>query len=219
MKDTITKYVQECSTCQKAKSERVIMPGRLQPLPIPPDAWHTVSLDFIEGLPVSNRYDTILVIIDKFSKYGHFVPLKLPFTAHKVAQAFLDNVYCRHGMPQVLISDRDKVFTSAFWQSLFKLADATLNLSSSYHPQTDGQTERLNQCLETYLRCMVHATPRQWARWLPLAEYWYNTTHHSALGRSPFEVLFGRTPRHFGWNTNLNQAMLKWINGQKKEQP
>jgi hypothetical protein len=138
------------------------------------------------------------MIVDKFSKYGHFVPLKHPFTAHTVAQAFLDDVYCRHGMPQVLISDRDKVFTSSFWQSLFKLADATLNLSSSYHPQTDGQTERLNQCLETFLRCMIHAKPQQWAKWLPQAEFWYNTTYHSALGRSPFEVLFGREPRHFG---------------------
>ena len=100
-------------------------------------------------------------------------------------------------MPQVLISDRDKVFISSFWQNLFTLADTTLNLSSSYHPQTDGQTERLNQCLETYLRCLVNAKPEQWARWIPQAEYWYNSTYHSALGRSPFEVLYGRKPRHF----------------------
>jgi hypothetical protein len=115
MKADITRYIQVCSVCQQAKSERVKLPGRLQPLPIPPEAWHTVSLDFIEGLPVSNSFDTILVIVDKFSKYGHFIPLRHPFTAHTVARAFLDNVYCRHGMPQVLISDRDKVFTSAFW--------------------------------------------------------------------------------------------------------
>jgi hypothetical protein len=100
-------------------------------------------------------------------------------------------------MPQVIISDRDKIFISNFWQTLFKLADTTLNLSSSYHPQTDGQTEWLNQCLETYLRCLVHAKPEQWAKWLPQAEYWYNTSYHSAIGRSPFEVLFGRVPRHF----------------------
>ena len=115
-----------------------------------------------------------------------------------MAQAFIDNVYCRHGMPQVLISDRDKIFTSAFWQQLFKLADTTLNMSSSYHPQTDGQTERVNQCLETYLRCTVNANPNQWAKWLSQAEYWYNTTVHTALGRSPFEVLFGRQPRQCG---------------------
>lgn len=131
MKKDITSYVKACSTCQQAKSENVKLPGRLQPLPIPPDAWHTIGLDFIEGLPKSNKFDTILVIVDKFSKYGHFVPLKHPFTAQTVAQAFLDNVYYRHGLPQVLISDRDKIFISSFWQNLFKLADATLNLNSS----------------------------------------------------------------------------------------
>jgi glycerophosphoryl diester phosphodiesterase len=89
-------------------------------LPIPPDAWHTTGLDFIEGLPKSNKFDTILVIVDKFSKYGHFIPLKHPFTAQTVAQAFLENVYCRHGLPQVLISNRDKIFISSFWQNLFK---------------------------------------------------------------------------------------------------
>jgi hypothetical protein len=155
-------------------------------------------MDFIEGLPVSNKFDTILVVVDKLTKFGHFIPLKHPFTASTVAQAFFDTVYRLHGLPQVLITDRDKIFISQFWQQLFRLADTTLNMSSSYHPQTDGQTERLNQCLETYLRCLVHATPKKWASWMTQAEYWYNTTPHSALGRSPFEVLYGRSPRHFG---------------------
>jgi hypothetical protein len=201
MKKDITSYIKSCIVCQQAKTEKVKLPGRLQPLPIPPDAWHTIGLDFIEGLPKSNKFDTILVVVDMFSKYGHFIPLKHPFTAKIVAQAFLDNVYCRHGLPKVLISDRDKIFISTFWQHLFQLADTTLNLSSSYHPQTDGQTERLNQCLKTFLRCTVHANPKHWSRWLPQAEFWYNTTVHSALGRSPFEVLFGRQPRHFGLST------------------
>jgi hypothetical protein len=214
MKQDIETYVRSCTICQQAKTEKVKLPGRLQPLPIPPDAWHTVGLDFIEGLPKSNNFDTILVIVDKFSKYGHFIPLKHPFSAQTVAQAFVDHVYCRHGMPQVLISDRDKIFVSSFWQNLFKLADTTLNLSSSYHPQTDGQTERLNQSLETYLRCTINANPKQWAKWLPLAEYWYNTTPHSALGRSPFEVLFGRKPRQFGVQASKdtgNQELDTWV--------
>lgn len=84
------------------------------------------------------------------------------------------------------------------WQQLFKLTDTQLLMSSSYHPQTDGQTERLNQCLEAFLRCTVHSCPRQWTKWLPLAEYWYNTTYQSAIGRTPFEVLYGDQPRHFG---------------------
>jgi hypothetical protein len=186
----------------------------LKPFKVPPEAWHTVSLDFVEGLPVSGKYDTILVVIDKFTKYGHFIPLKHPFTAAAVAQLFLDNVYKLHSMPTVVISDRDKVFTSAFWQNLFRLADTTLNLSSSYHPQTNGQTERLNQCLETYLRCLVHANPNHWARWLSQAEYWYNTTFHSTLGKSPFEVLYGRPPRHFSMHSGdvpIGTDLAQWF--------
>jgi len=198
MKDDIKRYVTNCEVCLKAKSEHNKYPGLLQPLPIPPTSWHTISLDFIDGLPKSKHFDTILVIIDKFSKYGHFLPLTHPYTASSVAKLFMDNVYKLHGMPQIIISDRDKIFTSNLWQELFKLADTTLNMSSSYHPQTDGQTERLNQCLETYLRCMIQACPNQWASWLSLAEFWYNTTYHSALGKTPFEVLYGYPPRHFG---------------------
>lgn len=177
-------------------------------------------MDFIEGLPPSHRYDAILVVIDKFTKYGHFIPLKHPFTTATGAQLFLDNVYRLHGMPQIIISDRDKVFVSSFWQQLFKLADTTLNLSS-YHPQTDGQTERLNQCLETYLRCLVHAKPAKWSQWLPQAEYWYNTNFHS-LGRSPFEVLYGRKPCNFAMqNTNQlsNLDLAQWLQDQKDMLP
>ena len=98
----------------------------------------------------------------------------------------------------MIVSDRDRIFTSTLWKELFRLTDTTLNMSSSYHPQTDGQTERLNQCLETYLRCLVQACPSKWSQWMSLAEYWYNTTYHSALGKTPFEVLYGYSPRHFG---------------------
>jgi hypothetical protein len=209
MRQNIDEFVKQCNICQQAKSERCKTPGLLKPLPIPPEAWHTVSLDFIEGLPHSYHYDTILVVIDKFTKYGHFIPLKHPFSAVSVARLFLDNIYKLHGMPKVLISDRDKVFVSTFWRQLFKLADTTLNLSSSYHPQTDGQTERLNQCLETYLRCLVHANPHKWSAWLPQAEYWYNTNFHSSLGRSPFEVLYGHKPRHFGIENTLQPAVTE----------
>jgi hypothetical protein len=207
MKESVTKFVQSCTVSQQAKSEHVRYTGKLQPLPIPKEAWHTVGMDFIEGLPVSNKFDTILVVVDKLTKFGHFIPLKHPFTATTVAQAFFDTVYRLHGLPKVIITDRDKIFVSHFWQQLFRLADTTLNMSSSYHPQTDGQTERLNQCLETYLRCLVHATPKKWASWMTQPEYWYNTTPHSALGRSPFEVLYGRSPRHFGISNTTDTAV------------
>ena len=198
LKQTVETFVKNCDTCQRAKTEHTKLPGLLQPLPVPPEAWHTISLDFVEGLPKSNGFDVILVVVDKLTKYGHFIPLKHPFTALQVAESFLNNVYKLHGLPQCIISDRDKIFTSRFWQELFRLTDTQLLMSSSYHPQTDGQTERLNQCLENYLRCTVHACPAKWVKWLPLAEFWYNTAFHSAIGRAPFEALYGRPPRHFG---------------------
>ncbi|WVZ77328.1 LOW QUALITY PROTEIN: hypothetical protein U9M48_025207 [Paspalum notatum var. saurae] len=198
MKNDIKDYIAACTVCSQAKPEHCKLPGLLQPLPVPPQAWHTISMDFIEGLPKSKNHDTILVVVDKLTKYAHFLPLTHPYTAFTVAQVFVNHIYKLHGMPKIIISDRDKVFTSNLWQELFKLTDTTLNMSSSYHPQTDGQTERLNQCLETYLRCMVQACPSKWLSWLSLAEFWYNTTYHSALGYSPFEVLYGHPPSHFG---------------------
>jgi hypothetical protein len=113
----------------------------------------------------------------------------------------------------VIISDRDPMFTSQFWQHLFGLAGIELKLSSSYHPQTDGQTERVNQCLETYLRCFANACPTKWKDWLPVAEYWYNTSLHSALGRSPFEVLYGRQPRTLGISVNntIPAQLSDWL--------
>jgi hypothetical protein len=110
----------------------------------------------------------------------------------------MDSVFKLHGMPESIISDRDKIFTSQFWQQLFKLSGTQLKLSTAYHPQTDGQTERVNQCLETYLRCFSHACLKSWSRWLSLAEYWYNTSTHSALGKSPFLILYGHEPRQLG---------------------
>jgi hypothetical protein len=136
-------------------------------------------------------------VVDKFSKYNNFLPLLHPFTAAKVASVFLDQVYKLHGLPLAIISDRDRIFISHFWQELFRLAGVTLQMSSAYHPQTDGQTERVNQCLETFIHCFVHAYPKQWSRWLSLVEFWYNTCYHSTLDRSPFEVLYGHSLRHF----------------------
>jgi hypothetical protein len=155
-------------------------------------------MDFVERLPLSGSANTILVVVDKFSKFAHFLPLRHPFTAAVVAKLFIDQVYCLHGMPKSIISDRDKIFTSHFWQLLFKLAGSSLRHSSSYHPQSDGQTEYVNQCLETFLRCFTQACPSHWSHWLSLAEYWCNTSTHSALGRTPFEVLYGHAPRHLG---------------------
>ena len=156
MKQAIQAYVQSCTICQQAKAEHIKKPGLLSPLPIPKEAWSLVSMDFIGGLPKRKSYDTILVGMAKFSKYGHFLPLSHPFTALQVAQLYVDQVYRLHGLPKVLVTDRDPIFTSTLWQELCRLTNTTMNMSSASHPDIDGQTEKLNQCLETFLRCMVH---------------------------------------------------------------
>lgn len=187
-----------CTVCQQAKTEKVAYPGLLSPVPIPEGSWKTISMDFTEGLPRSQSFNCILVVVDKFSKYAHFLSLSHPFTALQVAMLFMDHIFKLHGLPQAIISDRDKVFTSNLWKELFILLGTKLHMSSAYHPQSDGQTERVNQCLETYLRCFVHACPKKWSSWLSLAEYWYNTSYHTSLGSTPFFVLYGHEPHNLG---------------------
>jgi transposase InsO family protein len=111
---------------------------------VPEGAWQVVTMNFIEGLPKSGYANCILVVVDKFTKYGHFIPLLHPYSAASIAQAFLDNIYKLHGMPTAIVSDRDKVFTSKFWQELFKLANVILKMSSTYRPQIDGKSERVS---------------------------------------------------------------------------
>nr|CAH67280.1 OSIGBa0111L12.7 [Oryza sativa] len=119
MKDTIQQQLNACSICLQSKPDRAKYPGLLQPLPVPDGAWQIISMDFIEGLPRSNKQDCILVVVDKFSKYAHFMTLSHPFSAMDVAKVFMLNVYELHGLPQAIISDRDKIFTSTLWEQLF----------------------------------------------------------------------------------------------------
>lgn len=194
MHQQVKEYIKNCAVCQKNKSEHVPYPGLLQPLPIPDRAWTHISMDFVEGLPKSNGKDVILVIVDRFSKYSHFLALSHPYTVKDVIQLFSDNILKLHGPPSVIVTDRDRIFTSTLWQSLFKSLKITLHISSSYHPETDGQTERVNQCLENYLRCMCFATPTKWFFWLSLAKWWYNTSYHTSLNMTPFQALYGFPP-------------------------
>lgn len=135
-----------------------------------------------------------MVVIDRLSKYTHFIALLHPFTTLKVAQAYLDQVYKLYGSPKSIVSDRDKIFISQFWYELMILQGVTQKMSTAYHPQTDGQLEVLNRCVEGYLRCMCHETPSQWAQWLPLAEFWYNSNYHTIIKKTQFEIVYGMVP-------------------------
>ena len=194
LEQDVETFVKQCDICQHAKHSHDHPAGLLQPLPIPGGAWQDWSMDFIEGLPVVEGFSVILVVVDRLTKYAHFSPVKHPYTAQSIAKLLLDQVIKLHGFPKFKVSDRDKIFLSQFWKELFKLHGTHLLMSTAYHPQTDGQMERVNQCLEMYLRCSVHDKPRQWKAWLPLAELWYNSSHHSTLGCSPFKALYGHEP-------------------------
>ncbi|GAB2279676.1 hypothetical protein Dimus_039362 [Dionaea muscipula] len=194
LKLQVKEFIRQCPVCQKSKAENCKPGGLLQPLPIPTLVWSDISMDFIEGLPPANGKSAIFVVVDRLSKYGHFIPIRHPFTAPQVAQIFFDQIVRLHGIPTSIVCDRDRVFTSLFWKELFKRQGVHFNFSSAYHPQTDGQTEVVNRTLKMYLRCFSHNNPKQWIKWLPWAEYCYNTSYHSATQRSPFEIVYGRPP-------------------------
>ena len=135
-----------------------------------------------------------MVVVDKITKYAHFCALSHPFKASTFATTFMDTIQKLHGNPRVIVSDKDPIFTRNIWMELFSCLGTQLAHSSSYHPQSDGQTEIVNKCLEGYLCCFVYDKPTQWVKWLPLAEWWYNTSFHTAAKMTPFMVLYGYYP-------------------------
>lgn len=151
-------------------------------------------MDFVEGLPKVHGKSVILTVVDRFSKFAHFIPLGHPYTAASVAKAFFTDIVRLHGFPASIVSDRDPVFTGNIWRDLFKQAGVQLRMSTAFHPQTDGQSEEANKVITMYLRCLTGDRPRAWFEWLPWTEYIYNTAYQSASHTSPFEVVYGRPP-------------------------
>jgi hypothetical protein len=149
MKRAIAKYVALCDNCQRVKVERQRPAGLLQPLKIPEWKWEEISMDFIVGLPkTQNGYDSIWVTVDHLSKVAHFIPVKTTYKGSKLAELYIARILCLHGVPKKIVFDRGIQFRSKFWEKLHESMNTKLNFSSAYHPQTDGQTERVNQILE-----------------------------------------------------------------------
>ncbi|KAD2805410.1 hypothetical protein E3N88_38787 [Mikania micrantha] len=196
MKKDIAEYVGRCLTCAKVKAEHQKPSGLLEQPEIPLWKWEQIAMDFVTKLPrTSSGHDTIWVIVDRLTKSAHFLPMRETYTMDKLAKLYIDEIVVRHGVPLSIISDRDSRFTSRFWQSLQKSLGTQLNLSTAYHPQTDGQSERTIQTLEDMLRTCVLDFGGNWDSHLPLIEFSYNNSYHSSIGCAPFEALYGRKCR------------------------
>jgi len=196
LKRDIAKFVYACLICQKSKVEHQKPAGLLQPLDIPEWKWDSISMDFVTGLPNTPRgFDSIWVIVDRLTKSAHFIPINISFLLEKLASIYIRVIVKAHGVPLSIVSDRDPRFTSRFWVSLQEALGSKLKLSSAYHPQTDGQSERTIQSLEDLLRACVLEQGGAWDTYLPLIEFTYNNSYHSSIGMAPFEALYGRRCR------------------------
>jgi hypothetical protein len=203
MRKRVETVVQECDICSKSKSNRHLPYGQLKSLPVPTGAWKSIALDFIVKLPLSRdpltgvEYDSILVITERLTKYGYFVPYLEASDAEALAYTFLQVIIANHGLPEEIISDRDKLFTSKFWRTLMALLGANHKLSTAFHPQTDGPTERLNQTLEQYLRSYVNHQQDNWVQILPVAQFAYNSAMSETTKTSPFFANYGYQPEAY----------------------
>ena len=195
MSKTVHEYVHTCDGCQRNKARNQRPLGLLQPLPIPSTNWETVTMDLVTGLPVTPRgYDSIYVVVDKLSHMIKLSPTLKTATAEDLARVYFRVVFRSHGIPKTIVSDRDSKFTSAFWKALFKLCGTKLAMSTAFHPQTDGLTERANRTLEEMLRAYVSTQHTDWDEHLPSVEFAYNNSVNPTTGYTPFYMNYGQNP-------------------------
>jgi len=196
MNERIIEFVRSCPECQLNKTAHHQPYGLISPLKLPYAPWQSIAMDFIAELPVSKGCDQLWVVIDRFTKMAHFLPLpQNGKTAVDLAVVFAREVWKFHGIPTDIVSDRDSRFTSAAWQELLKMLEIQPRMSTAFHPQTDGQTERSNKTIEAYLRAFVSQEQNDWVRLLPMAKFAYNNSVTMGHGITPFYANYGFHPR------------------------
>ncbi|KAJ1299605.1 hypothetical protein OPQ81_003785 [Rhizoctonia solani] len=192
MKFQVNRYVDSYEICQRSKGHE--KHHALKRLSVPSGPWEDISYDFIVKLPKCQGYDSVLVVVHRFSKMVHFIPCKETVTAEDVAQLFLQHVWKVHGAPKRTVSDRGSTFNSKFLRAFYKALQIDTSFSTAYYPQSDGQTEIKNQRLEAYLCPYINHRQSDWVDWLPLAEFTHNNSRSEATGKSPFEIVYRRSP-------------------------
>jgi transposase InsO family protein len=198
-------YVSRCDRCARFKGTNYAPAGKLHPLDLPDVPWEEVTTDFTTDLPLSNGFDSILVVVDRFSKEVEFIPCNKTATAMDTARLYLHNVWKNHGLPRSIVSDRGPQYASQVMQDLCKRLGIQSKMSTAYHPQTDGQTERMNRDLQQYLRLFTAEKQEQWADWLPLAQFSYNSKKQTSTKKSPFEITRSYQPR-MGFEQRMAKA-------------
>ena len=193
--EDVKEYINSCLPCQSNKARNSALAGLAQPIEPPVRRWDQVSMDLITQLPkTSTGYDAILVVVDKYSKMLHIIPTTTTVTAPDLAKLFFKEIVRLHGIPSSVISDRDPRFTSSFWQQIWKQLGTKLAMSTAYHPQTDGQTERANRTIEEMLRAYVNRKQNDWDQYLTAIELAYNNSKQASTGYSPFYLNYGQHP-------------------------
>lgn len=189
-------HVASCHSCQVNKSGNKKPEGKLLPPQIPLGAWDTVSVDFVTALPVTpDGFDAVMVVVDYLTKMVRLVPMHKTDDAEHVARMFVDRIFSMHGVPRKLISDRDSKFTSKFWAEFSKRVNMHPAMSSAFHPQSDGNTERVNRLMQDVLRHYVSPYQDDWDKYLGLVEFAINSAYHESIKSSPFVLSYGRNPK------------------------